>query len=108
MTVVPRGIAHGRHFSGPAIALALVLRGRLGKSATETRRLVSPWRTVGSAATGWVSLRRWVRAVREGRLFGGGFAKTLREIAARICAHAPPALRGSPLRAAFAGGARMA
>jgi hypothetical protein len=88
VAVGPAVLLPGRHFSGPAIALALGLFGLGGLSAAEVRELVSPWMRVGAtAARTWASLRRWARAVREARLFD--FVRpcppsfTLRQVAAR-------------------------
>ena len=68
--VVPRGVIARRLYNARAIGLALALFGVLGKTATEVRWRVSPWRAVGPAAHGtWHTLRRWIRAIREGRLF---------------------------------------
>lgn len=58
-----------RLFSASAIAVALALFGVFALALPEVRRLVSPWATVGStSARTWLSVRRWVAAVREGRL----------------------------------------
>ena len=70
VTVGPLGLMRGWLFSAPAIAWALALYGLGSVSAAEVRRRVSPWSIIGatSAAT-WASLKRWIRAVRAGRLF---------------------------------------
>lgn len=86
--VVPRGVLRGRLYSAGAIALALALWSVAGLSPAEVRARVSPLRIVGAtAAAGWASLRRWSRAVREGRLFSVVRAlpaeATLRQVAAR-------------------------
>jgi hypothetical protein len=100
--VVPCGVLPGRQFSAGAIAWALALFGVAGLPARTVRARASPWRVVGAtAATGWVSLRRWLRAVRQGRLFACVRAApvtwTWRQLAARIAttlaARAPPGLR---------------
>ena len=111
--VVPRGVVPRRHFSGAAIALALALYGIAQKSARHTRRLVSPWATVGAAAyTGWAALTRWIGAVRRGSMFACVRAMaedmSAREAAERVAttlaALAPPALGRLPLtEQAFAG-----
>ncbi len=70
--VVPRGVMRGRLFSAAAIAWALWLFGMQGLPPSRVRAAVSPWQTAGAtAAAGWAQLRRWVRDVRQGRLFGG-------------------------------------
>jgi hypothetical protein len=68
--VVPRAMLPRRWYSGSAIALALALYGIEHAAPTTIRRRVSPFKVVGyRAATGWVTLGRWVDAVRAGRLF---------------------------------------
>ena len=70
IVVVPLGVIGGRLFSAAAIGLALVLFGVVGLPLAEVRRRVSPWQHVGTSAQGsWLGLRRWVRAIRERRLF---------------------------------------
>ena len=88
LLVVPRGILRRRLYSASAIALALALWGAEGLAPGAVRRRVSPWRISGAtAAMGWASLRRWVRAVREAELFARVRASIagarLREVAAR-------------------------
>lgn len=68
--VVPLGVVAGHLFSAAAIALALVLFGVRGESLAGVRARISPWRRVGEAAcTTWLTVRRWVCAIREQRLF---------------------------------------
>jgi len=72
LMVMPRGILRRRLYSASAIALALTLWGVEGLAPGEVRARVSPLRIIGaSAAIGWTSLRRWARAVREAKIFGG-------------------------------------
>jgi hypothetical protein len=108
VTVAPAAATARRHYSRPAIALALARFGLLGEPAAQVRRRVSPWRTVGAAATGsWVTLKRWARAVAEGRLrlveslVPAG--RTLRELAGyaaqMVVGAAPPAVRHRDLAA---------
>jgi len=86
-----------RLFSASAIALALALFSVSAMAMSEVRARISPWTTVGAtAAASWCSLRRWVRAVREGRLFGVREVPsswTARQVAARaattVAARAP-------------------
>lgn len=69
-TVGPSEMVTRRLFSSSAVALALALFGVLGLCATAVRKQVSPWSTVGAtSATGWCTLLRWARAVRDGKLF---------------------------------------
>lgn len=117
LTVVPQGLVSRRHYSGPAIGLALALFGAAKRPAPAVRARVSPWRVVGQAAcAGWAALRRWIHAVRAGRLFApvrAGAARTLRALAERaaatLAAGAPPAFRHRPFeQQVFAGATRMA
>lgn len=111
--VVPAEVAPRRHYSRCAIGLALALFGVARESAAAVRRRVSPFGVVGStAAIGWATLRRWIRAVRAGALFPGVRAVpsdwTARQAAERIAmslaAHAPPSSAALPLAAqVFAG-----
>jgi hypothetical protein len=71
IAVVPRDVEPRRHYSRPAIALALGLWSLASLPAAEVRRRISPWPITGTTAgaEGWVALRRWARAGRAGRLF---------------------------------------
>lgn len=91
IVVGPRGLAPRRLFSTTAVAFAMALFGLCGQSAFAVRRQVSPWSVVGAtAASGWGSLKRWARAIRDGQLFGelrrcpAGWS--LRQVAARAAA----------------------
>lgn len=116
--VVPRGVVPRRHYSGGAIALALVLWGVLGLLVSQVRERVNPWQVVGECARGgWATLRRWVEAIRRGVLFpsvrGCPTDFTLRQVAKRaaetLCAYALPSLTGAPSQVcAFQGGMYMA
>jgi len=82
--VLPR-----RLYSASAIGLALALLALDRLPADELRRRVSPRRAAPwTAAEGWASLRRWIRAARQGALFAGTpkltVAATARAAAARI------------------------
>ncbi len=116
ITVVPCSVLAGRLYAAPAIAFAVALYGA-GESAREVRRRVSPWRTVGAtAASGWASLRRWIRAIGEGRLFPRlrihaerRRRATAERAGAALAAFAPPTTAMRPLHEqAFFGGAQMA
>jgi hypothetical protein len=98
VVVGPRGVERRRLYSAGAIALALALYGFAALPPTDVRHRVSPLGIVGvTAAAGWASLRRWLRAVRAGRLFPIvrqlPTDATLREVAARaattLAAYAP-------------------
>jgi hypothetical protein len=78
----------------------------------KVRTRVCPWRIVGIAATGWITLRRWIRAVRSQRLWrcvrplpAHATARMVAERAATtVAAHAPPqAMAVSIYEAVFAG-----
>jgi len=70
MTVVPRELLPRRHYSGPAMAMALALFGVMGESdaAVETR-IAPPRRTGRNGGCRFRSIRRWCREVRTRRLF---------------------------------------
>ncbi|WP_437777129.1 hypothetical protein [Sorangium sp. So ce1097] len=68
ITVVARGIAPRRHFAATAIGLALLLVGTAGAALIEVRRRVSPW-SASFDADSWATVRRWLRAIDQGRLF---------------------------------------
>jgi hypothetical protein len=112
ITVVPREVQPRRHYSRPAIALALARHGLLGEPAEKVRRAISPWAI--TASPGWRTLRRWLRAASDGELPPlVATAATARAVAARVAqvaaGHAPPSLRGAPvLSLVFAGAVAMA
>jgi hypothetical protein len=97
--------------------LALALFGLEQKSEAAVRKQVSPWTVVGAtAAKGWLSLRRWVLAIRQGRLFSEvrmiGADWTARQVAARaatvLAGRGPSELRAfDPVAAAFSGAAQV-
>jgi len=115
-TVVPRGVVRGRLYSAGAIALALALFGIGELSEAAVRERSSPWKIVGpTAAKGWCTLRRWVRAIRSGRLWPGVAALregwTVRAVARRVAsvlaASGPVELRSAdPAAAVFVAAAR--
>lgn len=116
--MVPCGVVAHRQFSGLAIAQAVALFGIERESAAKVRRKISPWSCVGAtAAAGWASLLRWLRAIEAGQLFArlprhGGHA-SLRGVAeqagAALAAFAPAMHSARPLHEqAFFGGAHMA
>ncbi len=104
--VVPRAILRRCLYSAAAIALALAVWSIEEQTPAEVRARVSPWRIVGPAAVAaWASLRRWAKAVRDGRLFPIirelPTGATLRQVAARaattLAALAPSSADGLPL-----------
>lgn len=114
--VVPRGVRARHLYSAAAIALALALWAVAGRSQAETRRVVSPLRTVGACARyRWRSLARWTAHIAAGRLFASRWehADTTRGTAAAIAmtlaAYGPPGDRTAlvPHRA-WHGGLHMA
>lgn len=116
IAVVPRGILRRRLYSAGAISWALALFGALRLPPAQVRARVSPWSRPGAtAASGWLSLRRWAAAVQDGRLFPGAprpaAEASLREVAARVAAAlaaaAPPGSTGSLDTLAFAGAAHV-
>jgi hypothetical protein len=112
--VVPREVEPRRHYSRPAIALAMALVALCGETATSIRHAISPWRI--TATSGWVTLRRWICAVRRGALFPSvapASEATSIQLAERVAqvamSHAPPSMRGAGrLALVFAGAAAMA
>jgi hypothetical protein len=109
--VEPRSVVRYRHFSASAIMMALGLFGVETLPASEVRRRVSPWRTVGDAACGdWITLHRWIEVARQGRLLPSArhrVAGADRAVAARvahaIAARAPPPWEAPIAARAFAG-----
>lgn len=118
LTVVPRSMLARRRYSAAAISLALALWGLLLATAAEVRRQVNPDQVVGAtAAAGWATLRRWARAVKQGRLFPTtplpSGRPTWRQVAASAAAamagRAGPDSRAWPIeQRAFAAAARAA
>lgn len=117
IVVVPLGVIAGRLFAAMAIGLALALFGVEGLPLAKVRQRVSPWRHVGATAHGsWRAVRRWVRAIREGRLFASGRRSpahhTARQVAERaamtLAALAPPALAGEAVTERVFAGAALA
>jgi hypothetical protein len=113
MTVVPREVEPRRHYSRPAIALALARLGLLGETAAAARRAVCAWPM--ATTPGWPALRRWVAAARRGMLFaslaalGGSAAAIAARVAQAAMGHAPPSVRGAgALALVFAGAVVMA
>ena len=72
IVVVPREVLPRRHYGASSVGLALALFALLGQSTAAVRARLSTWRIVGDAAVagGWITLRRWIDAVRRGELFG--------------------------------------
>lgn len=68
MTVVPREVVARRHFSAGAIGLALFVYGKLRAGAGEVAARIGVW-SDGPGA--WRTVRRWLTAVEDGRLFRG-------------------------------------
>lgn len=68
--MVPRGVLTRRYYLASAIALAMALYGVLHLSYVKTREQVCPWPVTGfERPSVWATLKRWLRAVRERRLF---------------------------------------
>ena len=116
IAVVPSEIMPKRLYTASAIAWALGLYGLLNESAAKVRARVSPWRIVGVAATGWITLRRWVRALRSQSLWrcirplpAQATARIVAERAATtLAAHAPPQAISAPMCTAVFEGAMHA
>lgn len=118
LTVVPRETLRGRLYTASAVAWALALFGVEHASPAQVRQRTSPWSVVGAtAAMGWATLRRWVRAVRALRLLlkvrPAPPDFTDRQVAERAAmtaaALAPPSLATLEISSrAFVGAARAA
>ena len=116
--VVPREVLPRRQYSAAAIGFALALFGLVGLTAIAVRLQISPSTVLGfDAMTGWVTLRRWAKAVKTRCLFpsvpAAEPAATLRTVAARaataLAASADPTTRHLPLeQRAFLGAAHAA
>jgi hypothetical protein len=118
LLVVPREVLPRRQYSAAAIGLAFALWGLVQATALAVRLRVSPATALGfDAMAGWVTLRRWAKAVKERRLFASvpaaGLSATLREVAAlaatALAASADSTTRHLPLeQRAFLGAAHAA
>lgn len=116
--VVPREVLPRRQYSAAAIGFALALWGLVKATAMAVRLQISPSKVLGfDAMTGWVTLRRWAKAVKTRCLFpsvpAAGHAATLRTVAAlaatALAASADPTTRHLPLaHRAFLGAAHAA
>jgi len=70
LVVGPRGLLRRRWYSAGAIAIALAMYAS-GETSAAARGRTSPARVLGSSAIDrWISLPRWIEAVRRGELFG--------------------------------------
>lgn len=118
MTVAPRETATGRLYTLPAVAWALALFGVARLPEADVRGSTSPWRVIGAAAARrWQSLRRWVAAASERRLFsklprpscGCPVRQAAERLAIAVAAHGPPTLASLPQPArAFLGAVHAA
>ncbi|MFS8065945.1 MAG: hypothetical protein ACMG6S_06200 [Byssovorax sp.] len=116
--VVPREVLPRRQYSAAAIGFALALWGLVKATALAVRLQISPSTVIGfDAITGWVTLRRWAKAVKTRGLFSSvpaaGPSATLRGVAASaataLAASADPTTRHLPLeQRAFLGAAHAA
>ena len=114
--VVPSETLPRRLYTVSAVAWALALFGVERATPAQVRRRTSPLTVIGAtAAAGWATLRRWVRAVRELRLLlkvrSSPADFTDRQVAERAAmtaaALAPPSLATPEISArAFAGATR--
>lgn len=68
ITVLPRQILARRHFSAGAIGLALFVYGKLRGTAAHVAERVGLW---GRGPGAWRTVRRWLAAIEDGRLFQG-------------------------------------
>jgi hypothetical protein len=116
LMVVPAETLPRRLYTVSAVAWALALFGVEQATAAQVRQRTSPLTVIGAtAAAGWATLRRWVRAVRDLRLLLKVRPSppdfTDRQVAERAAmtaaALAPPSLATLEISArAFAGATR--
>ena len=116
LMVMPSETLRRRLYTVSAVAWALALFGVEQATPAQVRQRTSPLPIIGAtAAAGWVTLRRWVRAIRELRLLlkvrPSPSDFTDREVAERAAmtaaALAPPSLAMLEISArAFAGATR--
>lgn len=115
VTVGPRTALRKRLFTAAAIGLGLALWAVKRMPEVLVRRRVSPWTCMGyAAAAGWRTLKRWAKAIAEGRLFPAVRPAPerwcLRQVAERaattLAALAPPSLDAQVETLAFLGAAR--
>lgn len=113
ISVVPRGVAPGRHFGAGTIGLAIALLSA-GVCTLAVRDRAGGY---GAAeATEWRTVRDWVQAGLEGRLVrslqrlaGLDRAHGARRLASLIAGHAPPGVTSSRLETlAFVGAVEAA
>ena len=111
LVVGPRGVLRRRIYTASAIAVALEAYGRSVSSAA-VRESTSPSKTIGVAARDrWVTLTRWIDAVRSGELFGvrgfGGLARRVAaaQVALALAARGGRAIGADITAAVFAGAA---
>jgi len=68
MTVVPRDVIARRHFTAGAIGLALYVYSKQGAAGSAFSARVGLW---GHGPGAWRTVRRWLCAVEDGRVFRG-------------------------------------
>ncbi len=109
LTVVPRGVAQGRHYGHAAIAMALTLWAIAQEPVAEVRRRICAWQVSSEDVTRWPTLQRWARAARGALRDSSLSLRNAASRAAQIAiGHAPPSLRTAPrCHQAFAGGSAM-
>jgi hypothetical protein len=66
VTVLPRQVLARRHFSAGAIGLALFVYGKLRAATAHVAERVGLW---GRGPGAWRTVRRWLAALEDGRLF---------------------------------------
>lgn len=112
--MLPRGLTARRQYAATAIGLALFLLGIVGLATREVRQRISPL-ALSFDAVAWATVRRWVRAIEHGLLFGliraspAGFSlrKRAERAAMTLVALAPPE-HGAGEAAVMAGAERAA
>lgn len=87
MTVTTEALLPRKHYGAGTIGLALWLWSVTLWSAAKVRKALSPWKTLGAAATGWASVKRWASQACSGGLWqaiGTTLQVDLRQQAERI------------------------
>jgi hypothetical protein len=110
ITVVPRQVLARRQFAAGAIALALLLFGKVGVTAADAAKRIGSW---APGAGAWRTLRRWLAAIEFGGLFpcvrgsppGWPPRRRAERAAMAIVALSPAATGASEAERVFAGAA---
>ena len=67
--VVPGEVGIRRRYTLSAIAYAMALYGVARQSVLLVREQVCVWRIQGVSSSGWITLKRWIQAIRDGTVW---------------------------------------